>query len=124
MQFLRQFAVTAQLLSVGDRSPVRQPVEYRHPSSPPPEFPSKKQSCHFGSTLSPGMPVANERSSLSSPPVRSGSAESTRPSPSLSMPSEHCVLPTGIFGPVLAPPVSVVPPPSSEAPLAPPALPP
>src|SRR5215471_323879 len=46
----------------------------RQPSSPMPELPSKKQSCLQGSTLSPGMPVANELSSLSRGPTHSGSA--------------------------------------------------
>ena len=44
------------------------------PSSPAPELPSKKQSCLHASMLSPGMPVANELSSLSSGPTHSGSS--------------------------------------------------
>src|ERR1043165_5649413 len=46
----------------------------RQPSSPLPELPSKKQSRRHGAALSPGMPVANELSSLSSGPTHSGSA--------------------------------------------------
>src|SRR5690606_14315649 len=42
----------------------------------PPLLPSKKQSCFFGSTLSPGMPVAKVSSSLSSGPAQWGSRPS------------------------------------------------
>ena len=65
---------------------LRQLVGSRQPSSPEPELPSKKQSCHFGSLLSPEMPVENVPSSLSMAPVHSSSNPSTLPSPSSSIP--------------------------------------
>src|SRR4051812_47646771 len=72
-----------------------------------PEFPSKKQSCLQASMLSPGMPVANEDSSLSIGLTHSGSSRSILPSPSLSRPSEHCVVPS--FPPSVAPPAPPFP---------------
>src|SRR4051812_47275730 len=63
---------------------------HSQPSSPMPEFPSKKQSCLQASMLSPGMPVAKVPSSLSQGPEHSGSRLSIRPSLSLSIPSVHC----------------------------------
>src|SRR5262249_32594286 len=76
-----------------------------------------------GSMLSPGMPVARLDSSLSSGPVQSGSAESIRPSPSLSMPSLHWVTPPVPAEPPVPPvPVPLAPP--VPVPLDPPVAPP
>src|SRR4051812_1519578 len=119
---------------------------HSQPSSPMPELPSKKQSCLQASTLSPGMPVANDDSSLSSGLTHSGSWRSIFPSPSLSRPSEHWVVPSlpparppappradppdpvdpvvpavpgdelPPFPPALAPPVPWIPPPAPPVP--------
>jgi hypothetical protein len=90
----------------------------RHPSLPEPLSPSKKQSCLQASLLSPGMPVANEPSSLSAEPVHSASAPSIVPSWSSSMQFVHWVVPQAL--PSAVPPEE---PPALEPPaLAPPAL--
>src|SRR4051812_19873674 len=83
---------------------------HSQPSSPMPELPSKKQSCLQASTLSPGMPVANDDSSLSRGLTHSGSMRSILPSPSLSMPSEHWVVPS-------LPPIRPPAPPSPDPPV-------
>src|SRR6185503_3544685 len=78
----------SKFLSTGQSSPPVEPsaqqVCQRQPSSPAPLLPSKKQSCHLSSLLSPGMPVAKLDSSLSIDPVHSGSSPSVRLSPSSS----------------------------------------
>src|SRR3569833_3529716 len=81
-------------------APSRQQTCWLQPSFPAPLLPSKKQSWLIVSMLSPGMPVANEPSSLSNGPVHSGSKPSIKPSPSSSLQFEHCG-PPGVHVPAI-----------------------
>lgn len=115
----------ADVAGPGSVFPYRQSVWYWQPSSSCPELPSKKQSWQR-SMLSPGMPVANEPSSLSCGPLHSGSAASTKPSLSSSTQFVQAVVPQAPEPPMPLPPVPDVEPPLAvEPPIAtPPALPP
>src|SRR5688572_30755531 len=81
-----QSRVASKLGSIAAQlsAPSRQQVCQAQSSGGAPLLPSKKQSCHFGSRLSPGMSVAKLPSSSSRFEVHSGSKLSMRSSTSLS----------------------------------------